>query len=217
MTLIEAIEQRHSVRSFTDKVIDNEIRAELQKEVDACNAESGLHLSLVFDDSQGFDSWLARYGAFKNVNNYIVIAGKKNDDIDEKCGYYGEKVVLKAAQLGLNTCWVGLSYNKSFCKKHLQKDEKLSCVIALGYGVTQGQSHKSKSMDTLFESDEPLIPAWKEGLRLAQLAPTATNQQKFKFYFKQGSVTVKKGIGFYAAVDLGIVKYHFEVGSGVRL
>ena len=43
---------------------------------------------------------------------------------------------------------------------------------------------------------------------------TAMNQQKFRFTLNGNQVSAKAGIGFYAKVDLGIVKYHFEVGAG---
>ena len=46
---------------------------------------------------------MAHYGKFENVKNYIAIVGNKNDQ--EKAGYYGEKIVLKCPELGLNTCW----------------------------------------------------------------------------------------------------------------
>ena len=68
--------------------------------------------------------------------------GKKSDDLDEKLGYYGERLVLEAQALGLNTCWVGLTYSKQAEHLTIGKDEKLVCVIALGYGATQGVTHR---------------------------------------------------------------------------
>ena len=53
------------------------------------------------------------------------------------------------------------------------------------------------------------------------LAPTAVNQQKFSFDYvsmKDGhhQVRAKKGFSMigYTKIDLGIAKYHFEVGAG---
>ena len=46
------------------------------------------------------------------------------------------------------------------------------------------------------------------------LAPTAMNQQKFTLTYANGRVSAKAGSGFYTKVDLGIVKYHFEIGAG---
>ena len=41
------------------------------------------------------------------------------------------------------------------------------------------------------------------------------NQQRFYFSRDGEKVTAKvSGLGFYTKIDLGIVKYHFEIGSG---
>ena len=37
MTILEAIKERHSVRSYTSKRIPNEIKLILQTEIDICN------------------------------------------------------------------------------------------------------------------------------------------------------------------------------------
>lgn len=82
------------------------------------------------------------YGKFHGVENYLVMAGQKDDDLDERIGYYGEQLVLLAQALGLNTCWAGLSYRKVNEAYKIEKGEKLTCMIALGYGETQGVSHQ---------------------------------------------------------------------------
>ena len=74
--------------------------------------------------------------------------------------------------------------------------------------------HKSKSFDTVTQVDGP-VPDWfRKGIEAALLAPTAMNQQKFKFYLDGDTVSAKAGMGFYSKIDLGIVKYHFEIGAG---
>lgn len=87
-------------------------------------------------------------------------------------------------------------------------------MIALGYGKTQGTAHKSKSADQV-SNISAQTPQWMEaGVKAALLAPTAMNQQKFMLIYEDGKVTAKSGVGFYTKVDLGIVKYHFEIGAG---
>ena len=122
MELIEAIEKRHSVRSYTDKKIEGEVLSELQAEIASCNKEGGLHIQLVTDDPEAFSGFKAHYGKFSNVKNYIGLIGKKEEGLDEKIGYYGERIVLKAQQLGLNTCRVAMTYSK----------RKSICVIEIG-------------------------------------------------------------------------------------
>lgn len=133
---------------------------------------------------------------------------------DEEIGYYGEHLVLYAQTLGVNSCWVALTYKKGKAAYDKADGEKLYMVIALGYGENQGAPHKSKSIQDISDYKEG-DPAWyRNGLEAALLAPTAINQQKFHFRRFNDAVQVKAGLGFYTKTDLGIVKYHFELGSG---
>lgn len=211
---MEAIENRHSVRSYTDRRIEGEVLRSLQETVDECNRRSGLSIQLCIDEPDAFSGMMARYGKFSNVRNYIALVGKKAADLDEKCGYYGEQVVLKAQMLGLNTCWVAMSFSKRKSVAEVGAGEKLVMVISLGYGETQGRSHKMKSVEEL-STVKGDAPDWfMEGMRAAQLAPTAMNQQKFSFAFADGEVTAAPGSGFYTSVDLGIARCHFDIGAG---
>ena len=213
MDLKTALQKRHSVRAYTDKPLEKEICNELIKTIDECNKDGDLHIQLVTDEPRAFDCFMARYGNFSGVKNYVAMIGKKCEDLDEKIGYYGEKIVLTAQSLGLNSCWVALTYKKIKTAFTVDKGEKLCCVIAIGYGATEGVPHKSKAMENVFSLSDP--PAWFiSGIRAALLAPTAMNQQKFSFSYENGKVCVKAGHGFYSKIDLGIVKYHFELGAG---
>ena len=135
-------------------------------------------------------------------------------DAAELCGYYGEKLVLEAQMLGLNTCWVGLSYKKVPGRYTIAKGEKLHLVIALGYGTTQGVMHKSKTIDKVSKCHGNMPEWFRAGVEAALLAPTAVNQQKFRFELIGDRVRATTGWGFYSKVDLGIAKLHFEIGSG---
>ncbi len=214
MDILEAMQNRHSVRSYIDKPIDTEALSELRALIDTCNKESGLHVQLVTDEPNAFGGFMAHYGKFSGVKNYIALIGEKSAGLHEKLGYYGEKIVLKAQQLGLNTCWVALTFSKGKSKCTIGKGEKLVCVISLGYGVTQGVAHKSKQLETLCKLGGTMPDWFKRGMEAALLAPTATNQQKFMLTLSGNTVKAEATGGFYPKVDLGIVKYHFEVGAG---
>lgn len=216
MDIFDALKARHSVRAYEDKPIGRDIVEELEREISVCNDEGGLNIQLVTNEPDAFGkSLLARYGKFKNVNNYIVLAGRNADGLEEKAGYYGEHIVLKAQMLGLNTCWVGGTFSKGKSKKHfmLLSDEKFVCVISLGYGVTQGVLHKSKPVDTVCDMPAGAPEWYKAGIDAAMLAPTAMNQQKFYFSLDGNKVKAETKRGFFAKLDLGIAKYHFELGA----
>ena len=219
MDLIEAIRQRHSVRHYTTQDIEPEKVEALQQLVNNYNANSGLHIQLITNEPRSFgESLLARYGKFSNVKNYFAMIGKKGDKLDETVGYYGEKLVLEAQMMGLNTCWVGLSYKKISSVLNIGDGEKLVCVISVGYGAKPGTDHRLKSPNQVSTIAVQQAPHWyQRGIACALLAPTAINQQKFKFSLNDSNrVSLNAGFGPYAKVDLGIVRYHFEIGAGIE-
>ena len=215
MEILEIMQQRHSVRQYTDRAIEPEKRAVLDALTQEINRKAGLSVQIIYDDPKCFDSFMAHYGKFAGVRNYIALVGKKAPGLDETLGYYGEELVLKAQELGLNTCWVALTHGKS--KAAVGRCEKEVCLIALGYGVTQGVEHKSRPMQELCTCGEPMPEWFRCGMNAAMLAPTAMNQQKFRFeLLPDGTVKAACGSGFYTKLDLGIVKYHFEAVTGKK-
>ena len=179
----DAIKQRHSVRKFLNKKIEGEVLDELQAEIDRCKVDSNLRIELVLNEEDAFGK--SQYGNFENCKNYIVIFGNLLEKkLDEKAGYYGEKLVI---------------------------------IIAVGYGVNNGHERKSKSYKDVTKVPEEIAPEWyKKGIEYALLAPTAINQQKFKIDLKEENKVSARvyGMGICTRIDLGIVKYHFEIGAG---
>lgn len=215
MDMMEVMKARHSVRQYKDVAIDDEKRKVLDEMAKFANEEAGLNIQIIYDEPKCFDSFMAHYGKFSGVNSYIALIGKKSADLDEKLGYYGEKLALKAQELGLNTCWVAMSHGKSAAK--INKGEKLGCIISLGYGENEGVTHKNKALAEVSNCDESSPEWFRKGVEAALLAPTAMNQQKFRFDLQpDGSVKTTCGKGFYAKMDLGIVKYHFEAVTGKK-
>lgn len=212
MEILELMKQRHSVRQYTDRPIEAEKRAVLDALVAQINSDTGLHIQLIYDEPKCFDSFMAHYGKFTGVRNYIALVGKKGAALDEQLGYHGERLVLKAQELGLNTCWVALTHGRSAAV--INSGEKQVCIIALGYGENQGVEHKSKELAELSNYADGMPDWFRVGVEAAMLAPTAMNQQKFRFELTgDGDVKASAGSGFYSKVDLGIVKYHFELAS----
>ena len=213
MDLLTAMSARHSVRRYLDRPIEPEKAQALAEEVSACNAEGGLHFQLVLEEPEAFRGPLAHYGVFRNVKNYFALVGPPA--AQEAVGYYGERLVLFAQTLGLNTCWAALTYRKSKVRAEIAEGEILHLVVALGYGETQGTAHRNKPLESLC-SCEGEMPEWfRSGMQAVMTAPTAVNQQKFRFALETGDrVRVKTLRGPWTAIDLGIVKYHFELGAG---
>ena len=214
MDILEAIKARHAVRSYTDRPVDGETREQLLRTIDECNSASGLSIQLCLNEPGAFSGRMARYGKFRNVRNYVALVGKKDGALEEKCGYYGEKVVLKAVQLGLHTCWVALSYSKGKSAAVVNEGEKLLLVVATGYGENSGVSRKTRAIEALCRVNGAMPDWFRRGMEAARLAPTAMNKQKFRFGLDGNTVIASAGRGVYTKVDLGIAKCHFEAGAG---
>lgn len=216
MTELEALKNRHSIRKYAPRPLEPDMIEALRTEIDKLNREGNLHIQLVTDEPKAFKSFLA-YGSFSNVNNYIMVVGKKSDSLDYRAGYFCEKLVLFAQRLGLSTCIVGLTYKKVNGVYSIAKDEKVVVCISVGYAAEEGRKHKRKTPGQV-SNIGPHTPDWfAKGVEAALMAPTAVNQQKFYFEFvAPDKVRPKKGTSLvgYTKTDLGIAMYNFEVGAG---
>lgn len=216
MDILDIMRKRHSVRQYEEKKIEEDKRAILNNFVDEINKENHLNIQICYDEPTAFNTFMAHYGKFNGVSNYIALVAKKG--MDEVLGYQGERLVLKAQEIGLNTCWVALTYGKGKVKINKENDEKLYCVISLGYGKNQGAVHKTKSIDKVLEIIGEKPEYLDRGVKACLMAPTAINQQKFKIICNNGIVTIKKnGLGFYTDMDLGIIKCHFELATNTKV
>lgn len=220
MTDLEAIKERFSVRKYIDRPLAQEAVDALKEKITECNAKGALHIQLVLNEQKAFNGIMA-YGSFSGVSNYLVMAGRKDSSLDERVGYYGEQLVLLAQQLGLGSCWVGLTYNKVKEAFTLNDGEKVVCLIALGYHNATRRNHHRKTIEEVSNADTT-TPAWfRKGVEAALMAPTAINQQKFHFEYIANAkgkphVIAKRGFSLagYTRLDLGIAKLHFEIGAG---
>ena len=218
--LMKLLAQRHSVRRFTDRPVEGRALAALEQEIAFLNDRLDLSVQLCLDNPEAFDGLLAHYGSFRNVRNHIALVGPKSADLDEKCGYAGERLVLLAQALGLRTCWVALTFRKKASNALVGRGQKMALCIALGYGEVEGASHKVKPVEKLGEAGGAGLdgaPRWfVAGIEAAQLAPTAMNQQRFRFELGGDRRTVlARALPAVSCgkVDLGIAKLHFELGA----
>ncbi|MBO4406580.1 MAG: nitroreductase [Clostridia bacterium] len=215
MDMKKAIRERHSVRRYDpERPVGEEELSALRKELAEINRESGLHAQLIAGEPRAFSGMMAHYGGFSGVRDYFALVGKKEKETEEAVGYYGERLVLAAQCLGLNTCWVALTYKKIPGAIAVEKGEKLFCVIALGHGLDPGKPHRSRTAEEIGGAPENCPDWYREGIEAALLAPTAVNQQKFRFALQGEKVAARPGSGALTRMDLGIAKLHFELGSG---
>ena len=213
MNETEAILQRHSVRAYENRIIEPDKVQLIENKISELNSAGNLHLQFISDVGNTYNKLLSRAMGLGSAPSVIACIGQDSDDLDQRVGYYGEQLVLFLQQLGLNTCWTG-TFNRKNVKADIGSDERLVITIAVGYGKNQGRQRKSKTVDQVVSGKNEKPEWFINGVKMALLAPTAINQQKFMIRLNEDDTVdfIDKG-GVLSQVDLGIVKYHFEVGS----
>lgn len=216
MTEIEAIRSRHSVRAYQNRKIEKEKVDRIRTLIREVNEEGNLHLQLVEDAGRTFNRILSKAMGLGSAPSVIACVGPDDGTLENRVGYYGEKVVLAAQCMGLNTCWAG-TFNKNGVPAEIRTGERLVIVIAIGYGENQGKQRKSKTLGQVSKTPGER-PDWFDfGVEMALLAPTAINQQSFEIRLNEdNSVDFTDKGGPFSKVDLGIVKYNFTVGANFR-
>lgn len=218
MITVETIRERHSVREYDGKPLARAEFDALGAVVEECARESGLDIQLVGDNPEVFNV-IARFGLIRECRTHVafVVDDAKAGDVaaDEAIGYWGQRIVLAAQDMGLNTCWCALCSRKK-SRAVVAPGKKIRLVIAVGHGKTQGFSRKTKSVEALSSVECAKGPAWfAEAMEAAQLAPTAMNNQNFKITLLSDGKTVRidapqSGLN---VIDEGIVRCNFEIAA----
>ncbi len=212
MDFKEAMQKRHMVRKYTDKPLSDEIIAKINERIELNNKNYNLNMKLMINNSKGVSSIMKLIMA-RGVNNFIILAGDVSGNLDERLGYSGADIMLYAQTLGLNTWWVGGTFNRSVSR--YVDNKKVTGIIAIGYGQTQGVPHKSKNVEDVSKYEGTIIPPWFiSGVDGALLAPTALNKQDFMLIGNGNRVKIECSNGIFTGSNVGLIKYHFELGAG---
>lgn len=223
---LNAINERVSRRSFLKDPVEDEILEELQSLAARCNEKGGLHISVEYDDEGAFNVAGSK-GMLTGAKMYFLLAGPESDEnLEEKLGYFGEILVLRAVSLGLGTCWIHGTFDREKVMPKLMDGDAMHCCVVFGNvrpQMTAKELMVSKSLkrnskrikDMLFSEEQP--PNWViAGVRAAVRAPSARNRQGVKFLCSSDVVSAKVGNKYETDLyDLGIAKLHFEVGAGL--
>ena len=213
MSGLDAIKNRHSVRNHEAKKIEADKVEKIRAKIEELNKEGNLHLQFMEDAGKTYNKLFNKVAGLGSAPSVIACVGIDDETLEQRVGYYGEKLVLFIQELGLNTCWAG-TFNEKNIGAEVGDGEKLVISIAVGYGKDKGKPHKSKSLEQVIEAKGDRPYWFNKGVDMALLAPTAINQQKFTIRLNEDESVdfVDKG-GIFSQVDLGIVRCHFEIGA----
>ncbi|MFX1287072.1 MAG: nitroreductase family protein [Promethearchaeota archaeon] len=143
---------------------------------------------------------IGTYGIIKGAQEFIVGATKKADYYRENYGYLLEAIVLAATDLGLGTCWLGGSFNKSLFSKKIdcKTNEIVPAITPIGYQAEKRRRNENYirsfikadtrySWDKLFfERDFSNSLSQKKAgkyetlLEMVRLGPSAGNKQPWR-------------------------------------
>lgn len=213
MDMKEAMEKRHMVRKYTDEPLKEDMIKKLNERIEENNKAHNLNMKLMIKEEHAVNA-LIKLLLARGVRNYIILAGETSSNLDEKLGYAGADVMLYAQTLGLNTWWVGGTYNRSVAK--YVDNKKVIGIIAVGYGISQGVPHKSKVASEVSNINESSSEWFKNGIKAALLAPTALNKQDFMIKQNGNKVSIECNNGIFTGANVGLIKYHFDLGAGVE-
>jgi hypothetical protein len=143
---------------------------------------------------------LGTYGFIKNPTGFIIGVSEVKSGALEDFGYLLEAILLRATDLGLGSCWLGVTFTKSRFshQMNLQNGEIIPAVAIIGYPADQStwleqtirtgaRADHRFPWKKLFFSDifnKPIIPEeagiYQESLELVRLAPSASNKQPWR-------------------------------------
>lgn len=243
-SVIELINTRKSHRTFEENDIDKKTYLKLADYIDQMNRE--LHAKVRFALIQNASDEkkvkrMGTYGTIQGANTFILGFMSKNDQDPVRFGYSFEKIILFATDLGLQTCWLGGTFNQRVFKQisTLHDDEYIPIVSPVGVKKDKptfvdstmrmvAGSNKRKPWNKLFynESFHSPLDEYSAGLfavplEMVRLAPSASNKQPWRI------IKDKTGFHFFLSRnlgyrlsgydlqknDIGIAMCHFELSA----
>lgn len=221
------IEERRSVRSFntSEPLTASEVET-LRKAVEEAESPFGGKVSIAlkqFDLKGTFKP--STYGTINGASWYFLLGTDSSEESQLSLGFRMEKVVLKAASMGLGTCWIAATFKgTSFAEAAgFPADTPLQVVMPVGRPAEKKSlmekitrtalgSAKRKPMSDLFIVNEN--SKYYEPLEMMRLAPSSTNSQPWRaevddntvyFYYEKKSEA--------SILDLGIGLSHFYLAA----
>nr|WP_312578940.1 nitroreductase family protein [Sedimentibacter sp.] len=241
----ELIKTRTSTRTFDSKSIDKKILQQFNDYISEINSEAKIkaRFKLISNDDivDNEPKKLGTYGVISGTNSYIIGILDKDEKNAVEFGFLFEKIILFATDLGLQTCWLGGTFNKNDFeqKSSLLENEFIPIISPVGIKRDKPRaleitmraiagSNKRKSWSELFFDKDISLPLteicsgkYNIPLEMVRLGPSASNKQPWRI-IKENELyhfflCRTKGYGVanfdIQKNDLGIAMCHFELAS----
>jgi nitroreductase len=242
MDIIEIIKKRKSCRTYSHVALTPTDKKNLE--------------SFIIEDSKGIENEVVNfriiekidvdkqmkldYGIIKGHNAYILGTSKTSLASRVNYGYLMEKVVLKATEMNMSTCWIGVFDSTYFNEVFIEDGFEIPSIVIVGYSNDKPtyqdkflrfsiNASKRNSWDKLFFDyilKMPLNPEdvkkYSDSLEMVRLAPSSGNTQPWRVYFNDTTnefhffkkiISKRYELRGVHDIDMGIAMSHFELTS----
>lgn len=198
------MKERCSRRSYTPQPVEAEKLQALRDFFVALEGPLGGGARFVILDTTGWGEGkinaLGTYGTIQGARLFIVGMIRRGEHAMEDFGYQFEKIILRATNLGLGTCWIGGIFNRSrFADKAgVREDEVLPAISPLGYATQKrsmadsivrwsaGSRNRRAWRQLFFHGSFELALSsgaagrYADPLEMLRLGPSASNRQPWR-------------------------------------
>ncbi len=242
--IAQTVRDRRSVRTYSDAAIDD---GKMRLLGEACSSVSrapfgeAARFELVerpFRKGEGVR--LSDYGLVRNPRYFLVGAVTSSPTALEGYGYLMEHLVLRATELGLGTCWMGLFNREFFPDFEVGPDEMFPAIVVVGVPTEKPRlgerviraavrADRRRPWEELFFDGgfaEPLsrevAGAYASALDALRLAPSAGNAQPWRVVRKASDGSLHLFLRnmrrmYYERglhnIDIGIAMSHLELAA----
>ena len=244
----QTIKARYSERTYTEQKISKETLEKINKYIESLSNPFGVkvHFSILEKNAGDGNQKLGTYGVIKGAEYFIGATVEKSlgteDYTLEGLGYEFEKLILFITSLGLGTCWLGGTFNKSSFASSLKVTDQMIFPAISPFGYPSSKRHFTSAFIRKMAKSDQRLPwetlffhnSFKEALsvkdageyelplELVRLAPSASNKQPWRivkdgntFHFCEAKAPgYSSGFAYdIQKVDLGIAASHFELAT----
>jgi nitroreductase len=214
--ITEIISQRTSKRTYSIEPIEEQKRIKLKEILSLhnfrspfSNSTSNCRFELVnvpeFEPNE--QKKLGTYGFIKGAQEFIVGATEETSYYLENYGYLMESIILAATDMGLSTCWLGGTFNRTLFSKKIncKSNEIVPAISPIGYSPDNprfmeklirraAKANKRYGWDKIFFNGGLSTPLVKENvgeydipLEMVRFGPSAGNKQPWRIIKELGN------------------------------
>ncbi len=206
-----AIERRHSCRSFTGAPLPEDVMLELKERIDTCP-----DLRLI----SGSNGRVGSYGVVSGSTAAVALIGDATSPDIMTTARDAEEIVLWLTSRGIGSCWLGGTFHVS----GVHAEKVVSAVIVLGI-----PADNVRWVDSMFRkfcncrsrlpfeqlftvTDGSEFGDLRLPLEMMRLAPSARNKQPWRVVVDKGTAHFFcVSANTYSYTDMGIALCHFSL------